>query len=353
MTTTQPWMVYGANGFTGRLIAEEAVRRGHRPVLAGRSAEKVRPIAERLGLSWAAFGLDEIPAIVAALEGVGLVLHAAGPFSRTSEPMVTACLARGAHYLDITGELHVIASTIDRDAEARRRGVALLPAVGLDVVPSDCLAKHVADRMPDARFLEIALAVGATPSAGTAKTMIEGLAGGNFARREGPLVPVPFGGEVRTFRFSDRERAAVSVPWGDLETAYKSTGIPNITVFSALPPALARSLRLLGPTLAAAMKSDRLRGMVQRFAERHVHGPDEARRGSERSYFYACARNAGGRTVEGWLETAEGYGFTAKAAVLAVERTLAESPAGALTPSLAFGADFVLSVPGSVRFDSV
>ena len=49
-SSTPRWLLYGASGYTGRMIAEEAVRRGHRPVLAGRSAERVRPLAESLGL---------------------------------------------------------------------------------------------------------------------------------------------------------------------------------------------------------------------------------------------------------------------------------------------------------------
>lgn len=353
MTTTRPWLLYGANGYTGKLLAEEAARRGHRPVLAGRSAEKVRPIAERLGLPWAAFALDDIPTIVSAIESVDLVLNAAGPFVRTSEPMVTACIARGAHYLDITAELPVLEATLDRDVEARRRKIGLVAGVGFDVVPSDCLAKYVADRLPDARFLDLAFALPARPSRGTAKTMVEMLQRGHFVRREGALVPAPFGGDLRTFHFSDRDRDAVSIPWGDLATAYKSTGIPNITVYCGLPSALARALRILGPSLSAAMKSDRLREIAQGFAERHIDGPDAARREHDRSHFNACARSAEGKIAEAWLETMEAYAFTVRSAVLAVERVLAEDPVGALTPALAFGADFVLSVPGSTRLDAL
>jgi short subunit dehydrogenase-like uncharacterized protein len=353
MSTTRPWLLYGANGFTGRLIAEEAVRRGHRPVLAGRSADKVRPLAERLGLSWAAFGLDDISAITQAIAGNDLVFHAAGPFVHTSEAMVTACIAKGAHYVDITGEIPVFVRTLDRDAEAKRSGVCLISGVGFDVIPTDCLARHVADQVLHARHLDIAFASPSKASAGTTKSMIEMLQRGNFVRREGALVPAPMAGDLRTFRFSDRERTAVAVPWGDLETAYKSTGVPNITTFMALPAALARGLRMFGPSIAGVMRSDRIRGAALRWAERNAKGPDEELRQTGRSYFYACARDAEGKRAEAWLETPEGYAFTAKGGVLAVERILAENPVGALTPALAFGADFVLSVEGTRRFDSL
>jgi len=353
MTTSRPWLLYGANGYTGQLVAEEACRRGHRPILAGRSADKVRPLAERLGLSWAAFGLDDISAIAVAIAGVDLVFHAAGPFIHTSEPMVTACIVRGAHYVDVTGEIPVFARTLDRDAEAKRRGVCLISGVGFDVIPTDCLAKHVADQLPDARYLEIAFASQSKASVGTTKTMIEMMQRGNFARREGALVRIPVGGDVRQIRFSDQERTAAAIPWGDLETAYKTTGIPNITTYAALPPAVARALRFVGPSFAGVMKNDRVRGAALKWVEQRVHGPAEADRQKARSFIYACAKNPEGKAVEGWLETVEGYDLTAAGGVRAVERILAENPVGALTPALAFGADFVLSIEGTKRFDSI
>jgi short subunit dehydrogenase-like uncharacterized protein len=351
MTTTRPWLLYGANGYTGQLVAEEALRRGHRPILAGRSADKVRPLAEKLGLSWTAFGLDDISAITKAIEGADLVFHAAGPFAHTSEPMVTACIARGAHYVDVTGEIAVFARTLDRDAEARRANVSLISGVGFDVIPTDCLAKFVADKLPDARHLEIAFATAGKASGGTTKSMIEALPQGNFARREGALVPIPMGGDVRTFRFSDKERLAIAIPWGDLETAYKTTGIPNITTYLALPPSQVRALRLFGGALSRAMKSDRLRDAALRLAEKRVHGPAEADRAAGRSYAYARVRDAEGKQVEAWLETIDGYAFTAKGGVRAVERVLAENPVGATTPALAFGADFALEIEGTRRFE--
>lgn len=353
MTTNRPWMVYGANGYTGTLVAEEALRRGHKPVLAGRTADKVRPLAEKLGLPWAAFGLDDISAITKAIEGVDLVFHAAGPFVRTSEPMVTACLERGAHYVDITGEIPVFARTLDRDAEARKAKVCLVSGVGFDVIPTDCLAKHVADKLPNARHLEIAFAPVMKTSPGTTKTMIEMMARGNVVRREGALVPAPTAADVRTFRFSDKERLGVSIPWGDLETAYKTTGIPNITTYMAMPSAQVRAMRVMGSALTSLFQSERVRKTLFGWVERGVHGPAEDALGKGRSYIYAVARDADDKRVEAWLETTEGYSFTAKGGVLAVERILAESPVGATTPALAFGADFVLSIEGTRRFDSL
>src|ERR1700682_2360478 len=141
------WLIYGANGYTGKLIAREAFRRGHRPLLAGRSAGRIAPLARELGCESRTFALDRAGD---ALDGIGLVLHCAGPFIRTSAQMIEACLRSGSHYLDITGEIPVFESIMKRNADAIARGVTLLPGVGFDVVPTDCLAAMLARRLSDA-----------------------------------------------------------------------------------------------------------------------------------------------------------------------------------------------------------
>src|SRR5436305_15188118 len=110
--TDRPWMIYGANGYTGELAAREAVARGLRPVLAGRNARAVAELALELGLDSRAFALDDPAAAAHGVAGMAAVLHCAGPFVRTSRPMVDACLAAGAHYLDITGEIAVFTAIL-------------------------------------------------------------------------------------------------------------------------------------------------------------------------------------------------------------------------------------------------
>ncbi len=353
--TSNRWMLYGASGYTGRLIAEEAVRRGHRPVLAGRSREKLQPLAEALGLEVVVAGLDEPRALSAAVEGLPLVVHAAGPFIHTSERMIQACLAAGAHYLDITGEIPVFENTFSHDAEARSRGVTLLSGVGFDVVPTDCLARYVAEKVPGARELELAFTGMTQASAGTAKSMLEGMPGGGRVRRGGTLQPWPTGKGARRQRFSDgREHPIVPIPWGDLVTAWHTTGIPDITTFMGMPsPAAAVALRVAGPLLQRALSSERLRQWAMKRVEARIQGPSEETRRTARSYVWGRARAADGREAQAWLELPEGYHFTALATVRAVEETLAQRPRGALTPAGAFGADFVLSIDGCRRLDAL
>lgn len=351
------WMIYGASGYTGQLLAEEAARRGHKPVLAGRSAEKVAPLAERLGLEWKAFGLDEAAAVARELEGCAAVLHAAGPFVHTAAPMMRACLDAGASYADITGEIAVFQQAFAHDAEARERGVCLISGVGFDVIPTDCLAKYVAEKVPGATRLDLAIAPIGSASGGTLKSMLEGLPQGGFVRRGGALVPSKVGSEVRRVRFSDRERTVVAIPWGDLETAYHSTGIGDITTYLAQPPGMVKTMRVVTPMLGAAMRVSALRKLAQAVVGWTRSGPDAAARESGRSYVWACATAPDGREAQAWLETLEGYAFTAVGGVQAIERILADKPAhtliGALTPAMAFGADFVLGVEGTRRLDSV
>ncbi len=353
------WLIYGANGYTGQLVAEEAVRRGHRPLLAGRSADKLKPLADRLGLDYAAVALDDTAQLERIVRSVKLVYHAAGPFIHTAEPVQRACLAAGVHYLDITGEIPVYQQAFRLDAAARERGVALLPGVGFDVVPSDCLLKYVADQLPDATHLAVvidALNTSGSPntSAGTAKSMLEMTARlGNVARRDGELVRIPFGRDARWFQFPYGRRYAMPAPWGDVEMAYHSTSVPNITAYLTFPPRLVRLFRLVGPLAQPAMKIDPLRAALGRMIERNLPGPSEAARASGRSWVWAQAYNARGERREAWLETVEAYRFTAEAGLRAVERVLDGSYRGTLTPASAFGADFALDVPTTRRYDTM
>ena len=225
------WMIYGANGYTGELIAREAAARGMSPILAGRSKDKVQRLAQELKLEHRAFDLDTPSRIAAQLVGIKVVLLAAGPFSATSQPMVQACIQAGAHYLDITGEIDVFEQVFRCDAEARQAGVVLCPGVGFDVIPTDCVAAALKQALPDATELRLGFDTTVSLSPGTLKTTLESTPQGGRVRHDGRLMRVPLAHEVRRIDFGRGERLASSVPWGDVSTAFHSTGIPNVTVF--------------------------------------------------------------------------------------------------------------------------
>jgi short subunit dehydrogenase-like uncharacterized protein len=333
------WMLYGANGYTGELIAELAVRRGQRPVLAGRSAAKVAPLAERLGLEHRAFELADA---AAELEDVDLVVHCAGPFSATSRPMVEACLATRTHYVDITGEIDVFEAVAARDAEAKTAGVVLLPGAGFDVVPTDCVAAMLKAALPSATHLDLAFAVGGGMSPGTSKTSVEGSASGGRARIDGELRNVRIGHRRRSAAFRSGTRDVGSIPWGDVSTAYRSTGIPNVTTFTVVPGLTGHLQALFAPLLRTSV----VQGVGKALAQR-ISGPDEGVRGRTRSEVWGEVSDAEGHTVSVALTGPNGYDITADAVVRAVERILAGGvPAGVHTPSSAFGADFVRELDG-------
>jgi saccharopine dehydrogenase (NAD+, L-lysine-forming) len=344
-------MVYGANGYTGRLVAQLSVRRGERPVLSGRSAAAVRAVAAELGLPARVVDLGDAAALRAALRDVDVVAHCAGPFAQTSAAMVAACLATKTSYVDITGEIDVLEAVLARDAEAKAAGVVLLPGGGFDVVPTDCLAAMLARALPTATHLELAFVGGGGLSHGTATTALRGLGEGGRARVDGELRRVPLGWKTRSVRFGDRSATVTSVPWGDVATAYRSTGIPTIVTYTVVP-GLAGPLRFLvrfpvrrGAALAALPL---VRPGLGWLVDRMVHGPDEAVRSRTGCEVWGEARDRrSGRSVTGWLTTPNGYALTADAVLRIVRHLLAGAvPPGAHTPSTALGADFVRELDG-------
>ncbi len=341
------WMIYGANGYTGRLIAEEAAARGLEPVLAGRRVSAVAPLATALGLDHRVFGLDDPDEVARGVQGMSVVLHCAGPFAATSRPMLRACAEAGAHYLDITGEIGVFEAVFQQDPALRRAGIAAIPGVGFDIVPTDAMAARLGAALPTADRLELAfVGLGGGVSKGTAKTTVEGLPKGGAARIDGRIKAVPTAWKTREVRLGDTRRLVVSIPWGDVSTAWYSTGIPNITVYSAFPPAAIRTLqatRGLTGLLGWAPIQAGLKALV----DARVDGPDASRRASGVSHVWGRAEDAEGHWVEGQLTAPEGYRFTVLSALAAVERVLSEPPEpGAHTPSQAFGGDFALGIEG-------
>jgi short subunit dehydrogenase-like uncharacterized protein len=346
-----PLLIYGATGFTGELIARRAVERGLRPVLAGRSPEPLARLAAELGLPHRTFALDDPRAVDDGLDGMGAVLHCAGPFSRTSRPMADGCLRRRTHYLDITGEGVVFEALARRGTEARAVGVTLLPGVGVDVVPSDGLAAHLARRLPGAARLTLAFQAIGQASRGTLLTALEGIHLGGMIRRGGRLTPVPAAWRTRDFDLGRGPVTCMTFPWGDVWTAWHTTAIPDIEVYMAAPPSLRAFIaatRFIGPLLG----SRPVRRALAAGVRTRVAGPDAEARARGRSLFFGEVEHADGRRAAARLVAPEGYAFTAWAAVECAERVLAgRARPGFLTPSLAFGPDLALSVAGVERFD--
>ena len=352
MTTTSRLLVYGATGYTGKLVAAEAAARGLDVVLAGRDAEKVKALGEQHGFETRAVALQDAPRLRATLEDVAAVLHIAGPFSSTSEPMVDACLATRTHYLDVTGELDVFESLARRDEEARTAGVVLLPGVGFDVVPTDCLAAHTASRVTDPERVHIAIAgMGAGISRGTAKTSIEFVGRGLAIRRDGVITYRPMASLTRDFDFGAGPVRAIGMPLGDVATAFHSTGAPNIETYLVASGPLPRALRF-ARVFAPLLRLGSVQNFLKRRVESAPEGPTAEERAGTRTVALAEVIGADGSHARSMLETPSPYALTATAALAALERVArGDAAPGYHTPATALGADFVLELDGCVRRD--
>lgn len=350
---TARWMIYGATGYTGRLIAQEAVSRGHHPVLAARNKLKLVQLADQLGLDHLVLSLAQPRVLAENLEHFQLVLNAAGPFAVTGRPVLEACLLTQTHYIDINGEIPFLEYVLNQNQAAQRREICVLPGAGFDVVPSDCLAVYVTGQLDDPLRLDIAVASSSTWSAGTRRSTLEIIAQGGQVRRDGRLMNYPLGLDGRHVRFSDHSRLVLPVPWGDLSTAYYSTRVPDITTYVALPPGMYHLLRVFGRIVPIILRWPRLRRWLQSMAGPSGTGSDPSVQGNVRSQVYARAINSNGQIAQAWLETLEAYQLTAISAVSSVEAILKKQPPGVFTPAQILGPDWVLKLEHTRRPDSL
>jgi short subunit dehydrogenase-like uncharacterized protein len=344
-------LIYGCNGYTGDLISRLACEVGLKPVLSGRNISAIRQLASALNLESRCFDLNDTGAADTALTDVKVVLHCAGPFRYTAAPMMTACLRNKCNYLDITGEIPVFETAHSLDSEARRAGVMIMSGVGFDVVPTDCLSLHLHNMMPDATHLTLALmSKGGRLSHGTAITVAESLGTGSARRSDGHILNTLAGFSTREIDFGFTKKTAVEIAWGDVSTAYYTTGIPNISVYNVLPMSLITSMKIsnfIAPLL-------RLRWVKQRIIAKiksKPAGPDAQERESASSYVWGEVKNKRGAVMQSLLSLPEGYKLTSMTAVEIARRVMADDFAetGFRTPASVFGADFILGFEKTKR----
>ncbi len=348
---TSTFLLYGANGYVGEAAARMAVEIGLRPVLAGRDNAKIEKVAAELSLECRVFDLQDPNKVESALKDTTVLLHCAGPYLYTSQPMVDACLQTGTHYLDLTGEIPVYEAVARRDAEAKARGVMLLPGTGFDVVPTDCLALHLKQRLPTATHLALAFQsegpAGLPP--GTQKTAIELMNFGDRVRSAGALVAPAQAVKTRMVDFGKGPVLAARLTWGDVFTAYYSTGIPNIEDYIVMPEATRKQMALLGQ-LRPLLKWAPLRSLLKRGVQ---PGPTAEQRAHTFVHVWGEVEDQQGRKAVSRLHGPEaGVSWTVRAALAAVRKVLSGSaPAGYKTPAAAYGANFVLQCEGVIRED--
>jgi len=347
------WLLYGSYGYTGKLIIKEALKRGHRPTLAGRDESKLIPLANRLNLPYEVFSLKNENLIIEKLQNYDLIFNAAGPFKYTSKPIVKACLKTRTHYLDITGELPVLERNLSLNKAAKSRGIAIISGVGFDVVPSDCLVNYVAGKISNPISLILAITGLGGSSPGTLKTMMEHLPKGIFFRRNGKLLTTRVGKNIRSIKFLDKERLVMQITWGDLATAYYSTGIPNIKTYMALPKRLIFQFYRYGKMIQKLLSFSFIKKTIQKIIGFTVQGPNKYMRHHKSSYLWAEVENSQGEKANAWLKTLEAYRLTSISSIKAIERVFTHDIIGALTPAQAFGSKFILEFPETEIKDSL
>ena len=344
-------LVYGAYGYTGELVTETAVEEGLSPVVAGRRAEPVETQATTHGLDHRVFSLEHPGVVESAVAEFDAVLNCAGPFSRTADPMVSACLETGTDYLDIAGRIDVLEEIAAGDREAEKADVTLLPAVGFDVVPTDCLAAHLETRLPSTTHLSIAIDGLGTFSPGTLKSIAEGLSRPGAVREDGELKEVPAAWKTRDVDFGHGPKPAVTVPWGDISTAYYTTGVPNIETYATVPDFAVEAMRKTG-RFASLLGTRPVQRAIEAGVDAFVSGPTAEERAQSVSRIWAEATDDEGEVVASRLRTPDTYDVTAETAVESARRVLdGDVSEGFQTPASAFGPDYVLDFDDFERED--
>jgi short subunit dehydrogenase-like uncharacterized protein len=343
----KPWMIYGANGYTGRLIAEEAVLQGLRPILAGRNKKKIKMLAQQLNLKWCCFDLKNPDIISSCFDRVALLLNCAGPFTATSVPLAKTCLKTRTNYIDVTGEIEVFEYLHALNEKAIEAGVFLCPGAGFDVIPTDCLAATLKKHMPDAGYLALGFESKTPLSPGTAKTIIESFKYGGMIRKNGILTSVKLAYKVRKIDFGSGTKTSTTISWGDVSTAFYTTRIPNIEVYVSLPEKTITAIKILR-IFRSIIALEPVQRFFNKIIEIKIKGPSIQERKTSRERLWGEVVNSKGDCVRAHLTTANGYDVTMMGALGIVKKLLEnKSKPGVYTPSQLMGERYILQLPGS------
>lgn len=350
---TNTFLLYGANGYTGRLIARYASQYELLPILAGRSAAALELLGKELGLPFKTISLDDEESLVEALNEVKLVLHAAGPFQFTAKQMADACIKTGTHYLDINGDISVFEMLKTYNEKAKAAGVMIMPGVGFDVVPTDCIALQLKNKLPNADKLELAFAtLGGSLSHGTAMTMANKLGEGGAIRKDGKIIKTRLGAKAMTVPFfqgeGNKEKClfVMSIPWGDVSTAYFTTGIPTIETFVGISKKAYYFLKAQG-LFNWLLRTDFIRSRLKNKINSLPAGPSDEQRAKASGMIWGRATDKNGKIVTAMLCGPEGYTITTHASLIIIKKVLDNNfQPGYQTPAKVYGENLILEVPG-------
>jgi short subunit dehydrogenase-like uncharacterized protein len=342
------FLLYGANGYTGKLIAKLASTYNLQPILAGRTEVNIKPLADELQLPYRIIDLDNKQQLENALSEVKLVLHAAGPYVYTAKQMIEACLQTGVHYIDINGDISVFEMLKKYDAAAKEKNIMVMPGVGFDVVPTDCIALQLKNKMPDALNLKLAFAsIGGGLSHGTAITMAGKIGEGGATRENGKIVRKPLGQKGMWVDFGEKKLFVMTIPWGDISTAYTTTGIPNIETYTGIAPKVYRILKFQW-AFNWLLRTEFVRNIIRKKIKAKPAGPSDEQRKNSSSLVWGEAGNASGKKITACISCLDGYTLTAHSSLLISKKILEENfKTGYQTPAGCYGENLIMEVPGT------
>jgi short subunit dehydrogenase-like uncharacterized protein len=345
-------IVYGSYGYTGKLIVAECRQKNLSVLLAGRNREALQRQQDETGYPFEVVDVNDTPALKNLLQKGKLVIHCGGPFRYTAKAMADACLEMGVHYTDITGEYQVFELLAGYDERARQKGIVIMPGTGFDVVPSDCLALYLKNKLPSATHLQLAFTMSKGGlSRGTSKSMTEGLGYGSLIRINGKLTAVPIGKKVMDIDFGSFKTKALNIPWGDISTAWRSTGIPNIEVYTGATDKMISNARRSN-YINWLLRRRWVKDFMLKQIDKKPAGPSHEKRETGRSFLWGKVWDDSGNEAVARLETPSGYTLTAKTAVLIAEKIMSGNfKAGYQTPAMLYGEDLILEIPATNRTD--
>ncbi|MFM6925521.1 MAG: saccharopine dehydrogenase family protein [Ferruginibacter sp.] len=344
------FLLYGANGYTGKLIAKLAASYNLKPILAGRTESKIKPLAGELQLPYRIIDLDNTAELESVISEVKLVLHAAGPYVYTARQMVDACLKTGVHYIDINGDIAVFEMLKQYDAAAKEKKIMIMPGVGFDVVPTDCIALQLKNKMPDATNLKLAFAsVGGGLSHGTAITMAGKIGEGGASREDGKIVRKPLGQKGMWVKFGEKKLFVMSIPWGDVSTAFTTTGIPNIETYTGMAPKVYRILKLQW-AFNWLLRTEFVRNIIRKKIKSKPAGPGDEQRKNSITLVWGEVSNAAGKVITTSISCLDGYTLTAHSSLIISKKILAgDLKTGYQTPAVCYGENLVSEIPGTKK----
>lgn len=323
-------------------------------ILAGRNHQALQQQSAETGYPFEVVDIHETAKLKNLLSKAALIVHCGGPFRFTAKQMIDACIETQTHYTDITGEWQVFELLAGYDEAAKQAGIQIMPGTGFDVVPSDCLAVHLKKRLPSATHLQLAFAmVPGGMSRGTKKSMTESLGHGGVMRKNHLLVPFTLGKDVLDLDFGSFTAKTTRIQWGDISTAWRSTGIPTIEVFAGASSGSIRGLKISNG-LGWLLRNRKVKNYLLKKIDRGSAGPSAEHLQTGKCYLRGQVWDDQGNTNVSLFNGPNAYALTAKTAALIAQKIMhGNFSSGYKTPAQQYGPDLVLEISHTVREDAV